>query len=124
MTKWAPSLKFIQLHASNKMKQLQQRKQLLDHATEYDVILTTYELAKTPALLYFFQCTRSLPGPGRRALDQEPHDTDFHSDAQDSFRKYTLTDTPPLQNNLVELWSLVNFLYPEIFTISEGKYFR
>jgi SWI/SNF-related matrix-associated actin-dependent regulator of chromatin subfamily A member 5 len=29
-----------------------------------------------------------------------------------------LTGTP-LQNNLVELWSLLNFLYPEVFTTSE-----
>ena len=56
MTKWAPSLKFIELHVWNKMEQLRQRKQLLDHATN----LTTrpfstfsnapdhYSLAKLP----------------------------------------------------------------------------
>ena len=82
------------------MEQLQQRKQLLDHATKYDVILTTYKLAKTPALLYFFQRTRSLPGPGQWALDQEPQDADFHSDAQDSFRKFTLTDGNPAPKQL------------------------
>lgn len=120
MTKWAPSLKFIQLHASNKLEQLRQRKQLLDHATEYDVILTTYEMAKSPALLYFFQRTRF-----HYLVLDEGHKIKSHvTQISIAMRKIhsgnrlLLTGTP-LQNNLVELWSLMNFLYPEIFTISD-----
>jgi SWI/SNF-related matrix-associated actin-dependent regulator of chromatin subfamily A member 5 len=120
MRKWAPSLKFIQMHASNQEEQLRQRKHLLEHATEYDVILTTYDMAKAPAFLFFFQRTRF-----HYLVLDEGHKIKSHVTLVSramrkihSGNRLLLTGTP-LQNNLVELWSLMNFLYPEIFTICD-----
>ena len=58
MTKWAPSMRFLRLHASNAKEQVRQKQELAQHGTEYDVILTTYDMAKVPALVSFFQRTR------------------------------------------------------------------
>ena len=50
MTRWAPSMKYFRLHASNPDQQLLQKNELQYNATQYDVILTTYEMAKIPLL--------------------------------------------------------------------------
>ena len=50
LQRWAPSLKVFRLHASNQEEQARQKQTLADHATEYDLILTTYDMAKVPAL--------------------------------------------------------------------------
>ena len=120
MTKWAPSLKYIQLHASNQEEQIRQRRHLVAHATEYDVILTTYEMAKIPALVSFYQRIKF----NYLVLDEghkiKGHQTQISKMVRKihAGNRLLLTGTP-LQNNLVELWSLLNFLYPDIFTINE-----
>lgn len=120
MTKWAPSMKFFRLHASNTDEQLAQKHELSTNATAYDVILTTYEMAKVPLLksLYARLHFHYL------VLD-EGHKIKGHlTQIAQAVRgihcgnKLLLTGTP-LQNNMVELWSLLNFLYPSIFTTSE-----
>mmetsp|Transcript_23294 Transcript_23294/g.50926 ORF Transcript_23294/g.50926 Transcript_23294/m.50926 type:complete len:962 (-) Transcript_23294:66-2951(-) len=118
MTKWAPSMRFLRLHASNAEEQLRQKQDLALHCTEYDVILTTYEMAKVPGLVSFFQRTRF-----HYLVLDEGHKIKGHETIiSKTVRKFhagnrlLLTGTP-LQNNLVELWSLLNFLYPEVFTV-------
>mmetsp|Transcript_21374 Transcript_21374/g.24450 ORF Transcript_21374/g.24450 Transcript_21374/m.24450 type:complete len:1128 (+) Transcript_21374:158-3541(+) len=120
MTKWAPTLKFIQLHASSLDEQIRQRRHLVEHATDYDVILTTYEMAKVPTLVSFYQRIKFH----YLVLDEghkiKGHDTQISKTVRKihAGNRLLLTGTP-LQNNLVELWSLLNCLYPDIFTISE-----
>lgn len=120
MRQWAPSLKFIMMHGSNQDEQIRQRQHLTEHGTEYDVILTTYEMAKAPSLTYFYQRFKF-----HYLILDEGHKIKSHvTQISKSMRKVhagnrlLLTGTP-LQNNLVELWSLLNFLYPDIFTISD-----
>lgn len=120
MKKWAPSLKFFMMHASNQEEQLRQRKLLFDHGTEYDVILTTYEMAKVPTMLHFYPRMKFH----YLVLDEghkiKSHETIVSQTMRKihAGNKLLLTGTP-LQNNLVELWSLMNFLYPDIFTVCE-----
>jgi SWI/SNF-related matrix-associated actin-dependent regulator of chromatin subfamily A member 5 len=42
--KWAPSLKILRLHAANADDQAQQRNDLFDNSTEYDAVVTTYDM--------------------------------------------------------------------------------
>ena len=55
MTKWAPTLSYFRLHASDAEEQARQKQTLAEHATEFDVILTTYEMAKVPLLTSLYQ---------------------------------------------------------------------
>jgi SWI/SNF-related matrix-associated actin-dependent regulator of chromatin subfamily A member 5 len=118
--KWAPSLKYFRLHASNPQEQHAQRQILSERACDYDIIVTTYEMAKVPVLhsLYARLHFNYL------VLDEghkiKGHTTEIAQSVRKihSENRLLLTGTP-LQNNLVELWSLLNFLYPEVFTTSE-----
>ena len=48
--KWAPTLKFHRLHSPDATEQENQRKILAERGSDYDVILTTYEMIKAPQL--------------------------------------------------------------------------
>mmetsp|Transcript_5139 Transcript_5139/g.10848 ORF Transcript_5139/g.10848 Transcript_5139/m.10848 type:complete len:1069 (-) Transcript_5139:172-3378(-) len=117
MQKWSPTLKYFRLHASDSKEQARQKEILKDHATEYDIILTTYEMAKVPTLHSLYNRLHF----NYLVLDEghkiKGHETIIAQTARKihAGNKLLLTGTP-LQNNLVELWSLLNFLYPDIFT--------
>jgi SWI/SNF-related matrix-associated actin-dependent regulator of chromatin subfamily A member 5 len=120
MSRWAPSLKFFRLHASNTDEQLAQRKELATNATAYDVILTTYEMAKVPLLksvyarlhFHYLVLDEGHKIKGHLTLIAQAV-RNIHCG-----NKLILTGTP-LQNNMVELWSLLNFLYPSTFTTAK-----
>jgi SNF2 family DNA or RNA helicase len=44
-------LKVLRLHASNPEEQALQRKEVAEHGTSYDVIVTTYDMCKVPQLM-------------------------------------------------------------------------
>ena len=124
--RWAPSLKVLRLHANS--KQLTEViKRNMTNADEggflsSDVVVTTYDVAKSAstkslwARLRFNLCVldeghiiknhQSLIAQGVRRI---------HSEG-----KLLLSGTPT-QNNLVELWSILNYLYPEFFTDGDSR---
>lgn len=118
--KWAPKLKFHSVHSSDASEQENQRKILAERGPQFDVILTTYEMSKAP------QLTRAWARLHFNilVLDEGHKIKNHETQISDAARKIhcetrlLLTGTP-LQNNLVELWSLLNFLYPDIFLTSE-----
>eukprot|EP00980_Cylindrotheca_fusiformis_P031493 scaffold26459_cov162-Cylindrotheca_fusiformis.AAC.7 len=121
MSRWAPStLKVFRLHASDPTDQVAQKHELTTNATSYDVILTTYEMAKVPALKSLYSRLHF-----HYLVLDEGHKIKGHvTQIAQAVRgihcgnKLILTGTP-LQNNMVELWSLLNFLYPAIFTTAQ-----
>ncbi|KAL3918948.1 MAG: hypothetical protein SGILL_004001 [Bacillariaceae sp.] len=114
---WAPSLNVFRLHNSSGSGQEQARRAMMDSFVEYDVIVTTYEMVKTAHLKTLFsrlqfhimildeghkvKCNETLVAGAVRKVHCE--------------NRLILTGTP-LQNNLVELWSLLELLYPDVFT--------
>jgi SWI/SNF-related matrix-associated actin-dependent regulator of chromatin subfamily A member 5 len=120
LKKWAPNLKILRFHSSSPEERESQRNILQQDAQSYDVIITTYEMAKNPHLksLWSRQFFNYL------VLDEGHKIKDHNSLIAQAVRgihrenALILTGTP-LQNNLVELWSLINFLYPDIFVSSE-----
>lgn len=112
--KWAPSLKCLRFHNSNT--------ESLDTSqfNDYDIIITTYEMTRSPSLriLWARQCFNLL------VLDEGHRIKNAEADVSQAVRRVhcetrvILTGTP-LANNLVELYSLLNFLCPDVFTIVE-----
>jgi SWI/SNF-related matrix-associated actin-dependent regulator of chromatin subfamily A member 5 len=118
--KWAPSLKLLRFHSSCETERNAQKEMIMKNANSYDVIVTTYEMAKQPQLRHLWSRTYFH----YLVLDEGHRIKDAHSLISQAVRsihcenKLILTGTP-LQNNLVELWSLLNFLYPDVFVSSD-----
>ncbi|CAB9506371.1 Probable chromatin-remodeling complex ATPase chain [Seminavis robusta] len=109
--KWAPSLKHYRLHQSQT-----ETMQLPDFA-QFDIIVTTYEMAKAKSLAHtwarqtfnllvldeghLIKNVATLVSQGVRRIHAE--------------NRIILTGTP-LANNLTELFALLNFLNPTEFT--------
>lgn len=120
LKKWAPSLKILRFHSSCESERAAQRDLFTQDALSYDVVVTTYEMAKSPQL----QSLWSRQYFNYLVLDEGHKIKDANSQIAQAVRgihrenALILTGTP-LQNNLVELWSLLNFLYPDVFHSSE-----
>jgi SWI/SNF-related matrix-associated actin-dependent regulator of chromatin subfamily A member 5 len=55
ITKWAPSLKFLRLHSSSSDERESQKMSLQEKFATFDVVITTYEMAKSPSLQSFWR---------------------------------------------------------------------
>jgi len=118
--KHAPQLKHFRFHASDPKDREAQKHTMVHDLLQYDIIITTYEMAKNPAVTslirntYFNLCV----------LDEGHVIKSLTSQISEAVRKIhcqsrvILTGTP-LQNNLVELYAILNFLYPKYFTTPE-----
>ena len=120
ITKHAPTLKHFRLHSSDNDEREYQKHLILHEILKYDVVVTTYEMIKNPQLLglirntYFNICVLD---EGHVIKSQ----TTLVSEAARKIHCQTrviLTGTP-LQNNLVELFAILNYLYPTYFTTSD-----
>ncbi|KMZ88363.1 helicase [Plasmodium vivax Brazil I] len=112
---WCPSLKVI-TYRGTKCERRGLAKQMLE--SEYDICLTTFDFAiKEKALLIKIFWTYIVVDEGHRMKNSKSR---FHIILKDfkSKQRVLLTGTP-LQNNLSELWSLLNFLLPKIFSSCE-----
>ena len=115
--KHAPSLKHFRLHASDPNERESQKAIMTKDILKYDIIVTTYEMVKSPQIqslirnTFFNYCV----------LDEghviKNTDTNISEAVRKihSQNKLILTGTP-LQNNLVELFAILNYLYPDFFT--------
>ncbi|KAL9186892.1 hypothetical protein ACHAXT_010612 [Thalassiosira profunda] len=118
--KHAPSLKCFRFHSSDPAEREVQKNAMLQQILDYDIVVTTYEMAKNPAVTglinrtYFNLCV----------LDEGHVIKSLTSQIGAAVRKIhagcrvILTGTP-LQNNLVELYAILNYLYPQYFTTAE-----
>ncbi|GKY98256.1 hypothetical protein MPSEU_000783300 [Mayamaea pseudoterrestris] len=114
--KWSPSLKYLRFHSSSTTDASIHNEDLM----KYDMIVTTYEMAKAPKLAHFWQrhTFRLLVlDEGHRIKSTETQTTQaickIHAE-----NRLILTGTP-LSNTLTELYSLLHFLAGDVFTTSE-----
>jgi len=110
ITKWAPSLKFLRFHSSNPTSPF-------SNFNDHDMIVTTYEMAKAPSLSHFWRRQHFnllVLDEGHRIKSAE---TQISQAVRRLHAKHCILLTgTPLANNLVELYSLLNFLVPDVFT--------
>ncbi|GAV56115.1 hypothetical protein ZYGR_0BA00210 [Zygosaccharomyces rouxii] len=110
--KWAPVLRTIPYKgAPNERK----AKQAIIKSGEFDVVITTFEyVIKEKSVLSKPKWVHMIIDEGHRMKNTQSKlsltlNTFYHSDY-----RLILTGTP-LQNNLPELWALLNFVLPKIF---------
>jgi SWI/SNF-related matrix-associated actin-dependent regulator of chromatin subfamily A member 5 len=112
--KWAPSVRFLRYHSSNP------ESMETPDFVKYDMVITTYEMAKAPHLKNTVwsrqQFVLAVLDEGHRIKSADTLISQavrrIHCE-----QRIILTGTP-LANNLEELWSLLNFLVPDVFTTS------
>ena len=114
--RWCPSLRSFIFHG-NKDK----RNMLKDHklvAGEFDVCITSYEMVlRESTALGKFQWRYMVIDEAHRIKNEASKLSDAVRVLQCN-QRLLLTGTP-LQNNLHELWALLNFLMPDLFEHSD-----
>lgn len=110
--KWAPSVKVIVFKGSP-----QQRKELLFDVRmgNFQVMLTTYEyIIKERPMLSRFSYSHMIIDEGHRMKNAQSKLSLTLKQYYRTNNRLILTGTP-LQNNLPELWALLNFVLPKVF---------
>ncbi|CAG8477796.1 8924_t:CDS:10 [Gigaspora margarita] len=111
--RWAPSVrKCVYKGAPNTRKELQQ--QFIKHV-DFQVLLTTYEyIIKDKSILSKLRWVYVIIDEGHRMKNTKSKLSVILTNNYQCRYRLILTGTP-LQNNLPELWSLLNFILPRIF---------
>jgi len=111
--KWCPSLRAFKLHGS-KPERAALREKYLEAPGCFDVCITTYEVAISEAsALKKFVWRYLVIDEAHRIKNEESVLSKVVREFKSHFR-LLITGTP-LQNNLHELWSMLNFLLPDVF---------
>mgnify|MGYP000886441974 FL=1 len=110
--KWAPSIKKIVYKGGPQVRKA--LSQTLKN-TKWNVCITTYEyILKDRLVLNKFQWQYVVIDEGHRMKNARSKFASTLGQQYTSEHRLLLTGTP-LQNNLGELWSLLNFLLPKVF---------
>ncbi|CDU16319.1 DEAD/DEAH helicase, putative [Plasmodium yoelii] len=112
--KWCPTLKVI-IYKGNKNERKNINKNLLEN--NYDICLTTFDIIiKEKNILGKISWNYIIIDEGHRIKNDN---SKLHSILSLFISKYRILLTgTPLQNNMKELWALLNFLLPKIFSSS------
>mmetsp|Transcript_975 Transcript_975/g.2405 ORF Transcript_975/g.2405 Transcript_975/m.2405 type:complete len:1009 (+) Transcript_975:3343-6369(+) len=115
--RWAPGIaKVIYKGTPLERKKLMQSAL---HSRTFNVLLTTYEyIIKDKQLLSKVHWSYIVVDEGHRMKNSKSKFATVLGFQYQSDHRLLLTGTP-LQNNLAELWSLLNFLLPKIFNSQE-----
>lgn len=120
--RFCPSLRAVRFHGPKDERNRIKSEELAD-LNEFDIVVTTYEILVSEAN-YFrrkYMWTTVIVDEGHRLKNDR-------SQLSEKLRqipticKVILTGTP-MQNNLHELWALLHFMAPEIFTLSSAVTF-
>ena len=114
--KWVPGLRIVTLQGSKEERHALIHECILPQA--FDVLVTTYEM-----------CLREKPTLQKLSweyivIDEAHRIKNVDSALSQIVRAFTsrsrlLITGTPLQNNLMELWSLLNFLLPDVFSSAD-----
>ena len=112
LKKWCPAFKVLNYHGS--IKERREKRVGWTKPDSFHVCITSYKLAVQDAHIFKRKKWKYL------ILDEAHHIKNFESKRWQTLlrfssrRRLLLTGTP-LQNDLMELWSLLHFLMPRVF---------
>ena len=110
--KWAPSIRRIVYKGPPPARKQQQN---LLRSTPFQVVLTTYEyIIKDRPVLSRIKWVHMIVDEGHRMKNAQSKLSSTLTQYYSTRYRLILTGTP-LQNNLPELWALLNFVLPNIF---------
>ena len=115
--KWCPSLRTFKLHGDKATRE-RQKAQHLDHPDSFDVCVTTYEVVIQEKAAICKLVWRYLVIDEAHRIKNEQSVLAQVVRLFSTQHRLLITGTP-LQNNLHELWAMLNFLLPDIFTSSD-----
>jgi SWI/SNF-related matrix-associated actin-dependent regulator of chromatin subfamily A member 5 len=121
--RWCPSLRTLRFHGNKDARAELITNRFIagqkDEERDWDVVVTTYEMCITNSShLQKFPWQYLVLDEAHRVKNENSSLAKVLSQLHVNYR-LLLTGTP-LQNNLHELWALLNFLLPEIFHSSEA----
>uniref|UniRef100_A0A7S2WMT9 Uncharacterized protein n=1 Tax=Mucochytrium quahogii TaxID=96639 RepID=A0A7S2WMT9_9STRA len=119
--RWSPDMKVIKLHSSSKEERDRLKRDTLSDFSKFDVVITTFEMIisnNMKNLLSNRMWWRYVVIDEGHKIKNDETDLSIAVRAINCQGRLLLTGTP-LQNNLHELWALLNYLYPSMFTSSE-----
>ena len=116
VNQWCPSVSIIKFHGSKDERKLIKEKQLI--GGKFEIVVTSYEIAiKEKAALNKFKWYTIIIDEAHRIKNENSILSQCVRNFDCQYR-LLITGTP-LQNNLHELWSLLNFLLPDVFTSAD-----
>lgn len=116
--RWCPSLKVVCFIGDAPTRQAIIRDTLIGNPKGWDVCVTSYEMIiREKAVLKKFTWHYMVIDEAHRIKNEKSKLSEFIREFKTTNR-LLLTGTP-LQNNLHELWALLNFLLPDVFNSSE-----
>uniref|UniRef100_A0A7S2WC58 Uncharacterized protein n=2 Tax=Mucochytrium quahogii TaxID=96639 RepID=A0A7S2WC58_9STRA len=110
--RWCPSLRIVKVHGTAAERQQQIRDGM--RPGEFDVVVTTYEIVRIERSSFLKFKWRYLLMDEAHSIKNEQSRLAMTVRELDTEYRMLITGTP-LQNNLRELWALLNFLLPEVF---------
>ena len=116
LAKWLPSIKAIKFHG-NKEERVELKNKVMV-AGQFEVCVTTYEMIIIEKSSFKkFNWRYLVIDEAHRIKNENSKLSEIVRDLK-SNNRLLLTGTP-LQNNLHELWALLNFLLPDVFSSSD-----
>jgi len=121
--RFCPTFRAIRFHGP-KDERDRIKNEEIDNLKEFDIVVTTYEMLVSEVNWFKrkYVWTSIVVDEGHR-LKNEKSQLAEKLRTVPSLTKIILTGTP-LQNNLRELWALLHYLVPDIFTPSTGEAFE
>lgn len=123
--KWAPELNVVRFHGPVKEREkLKQDYRSRGSNVNVDVLVTTYEtfVSEQNWFKRAFVWRYCVLDEGHKIKNDK---SDISSSLQGLSAEYRLLLTgTPLQNNLHEMWALLHWLYPEVFSINTADTFK
>jgi SWI/SNF-related matrix-associated actin-dependent regulator of chromatin subfamily A member 5 len=117
LDKWCPSLRAFKFHG-DKAARAAMRAEYFDSAHAFDVCITTFETAISEKAALERVVWRYLIIDEAHRIKNEQGKLSQVVRIFSAHFRLLITGTP-LQNNLHELWSMLNFLLPDIFSSSD-----